>query len=461
MAAHAKDFSPSSSKRWLNCTASVGLIRKIPEIEETANEAALEGSAAHYVADRILNGEDVRSQLPAFYVPEERDRKGELVHDEYLVLNVSEERFDEERDSIFGPTIQITETMLDHVDRYVDYCLSFKGVHFTEIRLPLSPYIPDGFGTSDHIVIDEVNRVMHVIDLKYGTGIKVFAGDENESEFEDDSDEDEDERTQPVDEELEAFGNTQGWLYAVGAMLQYDGLFCDVERIKIHIYQPRLDHVSTAEMLADQLWTFAEHAKKKAEECDKGPGVFYPAEWTCRWCPAKPACPALAKATLEQAVKEFSSVEETTDTIQMVDANAVELVDPQPLTGEQLAAIKSLAPLMESWLNAVKVRCLDMLVQDPSSVPGFKIVEGRSRRKWVSDAAAKAAMAKVGIEEDAMHKPQSLIGPAQAEKLLPKKKRLLLEDSITKPPGKPTVVLETDPKPRLVIPRGEEFDLIE
>jgi hypothetical protein len=71
--------------------------------------------------------------------------------------------------------------MADHVAAYVAYVKSFSGIHFYEVRVDFSEWIPDGFGTSDAIVIDNKTNTVHVIDLKYGKGVPVDA--ENNSRY--------------------------------------------------------------------------------------------------------------------------------------------------------------------------------------------------------------------------------------------------------------------------------------
>ena len=154
MTTHAK-LSASGSSRWLTCTGSVKAESQFPN---TSSSYAMEGTTAHSLAERCLT-EDV---TPNYYLNKQLD----------------------------GYTVD--EEMVDNVAAYVAYVKSFSGIHFYEVRVDFSEWIPDGFGTSDAIVIDSKSNTVHVIDLKYGKGV-------------------------PVDAE----NNSQGMLYALGVLSEY------------------------------------------------------------------------------------------------------------------------------------------------------------------------------------------------------------------------------------------------
>ena len=134
---HAK-LSPSSSARWLSCTGSVKAEQAFPS---STTSYAVEGTTAHSLAERCLT-EDI---TPNYYLNKQLD----------------------------GYTVD--EEMIDNVAAYVAYVKSFPGIHFYEVRVDFSEWIPDGFGTSDAIVIDEKAKTVHVIDLKYGKGVPIDA----------------------------------------------------------------------------------------------------------------------------------------------------------------------------------------------------------------------------------------------------------------------------------------------
>ena len=135
MTAHAK-LSASGSARWLSCTGSVKAESTLPN---TTTPYAMEGTAAHELADMCLSD-------------------GLSPHD-YINQHIA--------------GIPVDEEMADHVASYVAYVKSFSGIHFYEVRVDFSEWIPNGFGTSDAIVIDEKLKTVHVIDLKYGKGFQL------------------------------------------------------------------------------------------------------------------------------------------------------------------------------------------------------------------------------------------------------------------------------------------------
>ncbi len=196
MTAHAK-LSASGSARWLSCTGSVKAESTLPN---TTTPYAMEGTAAHELADMCLSD-------------------GLSPHD-YINQHIA--------------GIPVDEEMADHVASYVAYVKSFSGIHFYEVRVDFSEWIPNGFGTSDAIVIDEKLKTVHVIDLKYGKGL-------------------------PVDAE----NNSQGMLYALGVLSEYSFIY-DLDHVVIHIYQPRIKNYSSWSISANDLLKWAEWAKAKS-----------------------------------------------------------------------------------------------------------------------------------------------------------------------------------------------------
>ena len=228
MAAHAK-LSASGSARWLNCPGSVNAEKGV---KEKSSFFAQEGTAAHALAEYCLvNHVSARSQLGNIF-----------------------EGF------------EVTSDMTDHVQNYVDYVLQFEGQHMYEVRVDFSPWVPEGFGTCDAMIIGD-SRKLRVIDLKYGKGIRVDAED-----------------------------NTQAMLYGLGAYEDFGHIY-DIDSIVITIHQPRLDHVSEWEITVTDLLAWGEEVKSKAADCFKDDAPREPSEKACQWCKAKPTCPALKKLT--------------------------------------------------------------------------------------------------------------------------------------------------------------------
>lgn len=363
MGAHAK-LSASGSARWLNCPGSV----KAEEgYEDSTSPFAQEGTAAHELSDICLSNN--------------------IQPDTYLDKHVE--------------GVLVDDDMIEYVSGYISYVRSFEGEQFYESRVDYSPWVPEGYGTSDAVVIQ--SDKVHIIDLKYGRGVVV-----------------------------DAENNTQGMLYALGVYNDYGYLFDNVSEFVIHIYQPRVNNFSTWSISLDDLLKWGEWVKLQADLALSKDAERIPGDKQCQWCKAKATCKSLSKFTQEIMMKEFDDLEE--------------LESPEQLTKQQLRLVLDNKKLIESWLDAVE-KHITTLLFDGKKFEGFKIVEGRSLRRWSNeDLAAKTLIDLKG--EDLVYK-KSLISAAQAEKLVGKKNYHLISDYIVKPSGKPTLAKESDKRPSI------------
>lgn len=361
MAAHAR-LSASGADRWARCPGSV----KAEENHiDKGSDFAAEGTTAHALADYCLSNGVVAA-------------------------------------SCVGMTFegrQVDAEMCEYVQQYVDYVCSFSGEHFYEQRVDFSPWVPEGFGTSDCIVIDAKNKLLRVIDLKYGKGVRV-----------------------------DAENNYQAQLYALGAINDM-GFLLEVERVNIAIVQPRLDHISEWEIPVSDLMSFAEHIKERAQLACKDDAERVPGEKQCQWCKAKATCPALYDLTQKTLMQSFDVIQIDT------------LPKAERLTDQQLKMALDSRKLIESWLSAVEQYATEQIL-DGKQLAGYKLVEGRSVRQWVDEQQAQLALAE-RFDESEIYK-KSFISVAQAEKLLGKKQAALLDSLVTKPQGKPTLAPESD-----------------
>ena len=374
--AHAK-LSASGSAKWSLCPGSVFAEKDYPE---TTSVFAEEGTAAHELAELLLRSDDELTLV------------GDVIG---LTLPES--------------GVVVTQDMLDYVQTYVDYVNAISGELFVEQRVDFSHIAPDGFGTSDAIVIN--GDTITIVDLKYGKGVRV-----------------------------DADNNTQGILYALGAVNDYGMLF-NIKTINIVIVQPRLDHISEWSIGIDELNRWGERLKQAAELTATENAPRVPGEKQCQWCKAKATCPALNKLTESTLMTSFDNLETS---------------KPETLTDEQLRIALDNKKLILAWFDAIETIVTDRLTGG-NAFNGYKLVEGRSNRAWRDeDATAKALIGVIDMDKLYISK---LISPAQAEKELGKSRAELLEDLITKPVGAPTLVPESDKRPSVNV-SAKDFDLI-
>jgi hypothetical protein len=359
MTAHAR-LSASGADRWMLCPGSVAATATH---QNTSSAFAAEGTAAHELAEHCLQTRtDASSHI----------------------------------DKTFGG-IEVDPLMAEAVQEYLNYVNQFSGHHFYEVRLDLSAWVPDGFGTADAVVID--GDTIRVIDLKFGKGIEVDAPD-----------------------------NRQLMLYALGALDAFGDL-AELTTVTLAIIQPRRDHISEHALTVQELLAFGDDVKRAALLALQPDAPRQPGDKQCQWCTAKATCPALLRHAEAVLLSQF-------------DDFAPPPVDT--LTNTQLAAALSAKRLITGWLDAVEQLIVGQLL-DGQSVPGYKLVAGRSLRQWVDESQAETALAEL-VPADKLY-TRKLISVAQAEKLL--KRAKLPQDLVTKPEGKPTLAPADDPRPEL------------
>ena len=262
-----------------------------------------------------------------------------------------------------------------------------------EQRVNFSRWVQDGFGTADCILI--ADGTLNIVDFKYGKGVEVTA--EN---------------------------NPQMKLYALGALEIFDAIY-DINTVRMTIFQPRKANISVYELTREELLEWAEtELKPKAQLAYEGRGELSSGDW-CRFCKVKAECRKRAEANLELARYDFE---------------AAELLDDAEIT-DILGRVDALT----AWASDVKEFALQQAING-KSWPGWKLVEGRSSRKYTSDAVVAVAVEKAGFDPYE-HK---VLGITAMQKLLGKARfEELLAPYIEKPQGKPTLVPESDKRPAL------------
>ena len=296
--------------------------------------------------------------------------------------------------------------MAEYVQIYVDYVEATRAKlgkptwMFVERRVDFSEWVPGGFGTADTIIVSD--EVIHIVDQKYGKGVQVYA--EN---------------------------NPQAQLYALGAYAELN-FMTDIKVVRISIVQPRLDHISEWEISITDLLKFGETVREAALDTANPNAKRVPGEKQCRFCKAKATCPALYKLTEQTLMADFEQLDEAPP------ANR--------LTDEQMRVVLENKTLVEAWLVSVENLAKERLASG-ASFSGFKLVEGRSVRKWTNEDAVIDKLEYFMPSEDIY--TRKLISPAQAEKLLGKKNKGAIEDLIEKPKGAPTLAKDSDPRPAI------------
>lgn len=262
-----------------------------------------------------------------------------------------------------------------------------------EQRLDFSRWVPEGFGTGDCIIV--ADDVLQIIDFKYGLGVLVDAAD-----------------------------NPQMMCYALGALDIYDGIY-DIQSVTMTIFQPRRNNLSTCTMSKGELLAWADQVlQPTAKLAYEGSGEFKAGDH-CTFCKLKATCRKRAEYNLELAKYNFEM--------------------PASLNETEIAAILPKIDALTAWGNDLKEYALQQALSG-TDYPGFKVVEGKSNRRYTDETAVAATVTEHGFDPY----EKKLLGITAMTSLLGKKTfQELLNGLIDKPPGKPTLVPENDKRPAL------------
>ena len=257
-----------------------------------------------------------------------------------------------------------------------------------EQRVDYDEWVPEGYGTADAVVVN--GRSLHIVDLKYGVGNKV-----------------------------DAINNPQLRLYALGAIQQW-GFEHGIESVSMTIVQPRLDHISTETLKVEELLEWGEWVKERAKATEDPTAPATPGPEQCQWCKARKICRARA-------------------------IHALTVVGSDHLAPADLASLLHHVPTIKGWIKDVEAGAMEAL-EKGDTLPGLKLVEGRSVRTLTDDAGE--ILYKAGLDWDTIYR-RSFAPLGHIEKALGGKKKAapILEQCTTKPPGKPSITHETDPRP--------------
>ena len=349
-------LSPSASHRWIECPPSVRLTEFM---EDKSSAYAAEGTLAHSIAEDKLNHYLGNTKE----LPECEDSSMDEYTDSYIAFVV------EQMSTLKGP------------------------IAFVEQRVDCSKYVPECYGTCDALIVSD--GILHICDLKYGTGVKV-----------------------------DAVGNDQLRIYALGALEMLSCLY-NIGIVRMSIFQPRLSHSDTWEISVEELQKWADEVLvPAAKQAWNGEGEFK-AGSHCQFCKAKAECRERAEANLALAVHDFT--------------------DPALLTAEEIAEILGKVDNLTSWASDIKEFALAQALKG-THYEGWKLVEGRSNRKYTDEKAVAGAVTSAGFDPYE-HK---VLGVTAMTRLLGKAKfDELLGGLIEKPQGKPTLVPKSDKRPAI------------
>lgn len=362
-------LSASASHRWLACPPSAKLCANILD---QASEYAQQGTDCHelcaYLVEKALGREVI-------------DPTENLTYYDAEMQNCAEE---------------YRNYVLEQIEAAKEFCKDPQVM--IEQRLDFSRWVENGFGTGDCVIV--ADEVLQIIDYKHGLGVLVSAGDDEHG------------------------GNSQMMCYALGALEVFGDIY-DINQIKMTIFQPRRDNISTYTISKDDLLKWADEVlAPTAQLAYVGEGEFKAGDH-CTFCKVKATCRKRAEYNLELAKYDFEM--------------------PATLDDTEIAAILEKVDEMISWGNDIKEYALQQ-AQSGVHFEGWKVVEGRSNRKYTDEAAVAFAVKDAGFDPY----EKRLLGVTAMSTLLGKKKfEELLGGLIYKPPGKPALVPESDKRPAM------------
>ena len=363
MSSHST-LSPSSAKRWLECPPSAMLCAGK---SDEASPYAMEGTCAHELCEYKL------SKALGYTCIDPTDNLD--YYDSEMEMHAE----------------SYTDFVLAELAKAKDMCKDPEVL--IEQPVSFTKWVPGGFGTADCIIASD--DTLQIIDFKYGVGVLV-----------------------------DAEWNPQMMLYALGSLEIYDDIY-DIKTIKMTIFQPRRDNISTFTIEKSELLKWAhDYLQPQAQLASEGKGEFKAGDH-CIFCKVKDVCRKRAEYNLELTKYEFKQA--------------------SLLEDEEVADVLTKIDNLTSWANDIKDYALKKSLEGVK-FPGFKVVEGRSTRKYSNEDLVVEAVVQAGFDPYEL----KVAGiTAMTARLGKEKFNELLGDLIIKPNGKPTLVPESDKRPEL------------
>ena len=375
-------LGPSSGDRWINCPGSVNATRGI---KDESSEFAAEGNFAHDIAEMA--------------------RKKDVLATTFIGYKAT----------VAGFEFECDKEMADHVQYFIEYVNQFEcDENLNESRVRYDAWVEDGFGTLDAALLDDGLSI--VVDLKYGKGIKVFAED-----------------------------NTQLKLYALGIYQDYSELY-DIQRFRLCIVQPRLDHIDEWEISVEELLVWADEVvEPKADEALTDTAEFKAGSW-CQWCKIKASCKTRADAMKASLFDEIDEVR-----------------DPNEIPMSELGDLLDRVSEIRSWCNDVWNLGEKHVLAGEEVIGGdgkpYKMVAGRGSRRWIDPVAAEKSLRNYKVKVSDIY-PRKMCTPPAIEKIIGKD-HPVLKKHVHKKPGKPALVPGSDPREAFKTAVDEMDDLDE
>ena len=374
-------LAASAAARWLNCTAAPHYEAQFPD---STSEYAAEGTLAHEIAE---------CKLRKRYFPHVAPRSTTARLNRLKKHDLHSAEIDSATDA--------------YLDVVADQVMAYDSPPSVavEVRVDLSRYVPDSFGTCDCCIIG--GGMLSILDYKHGKGVPVSAE-----------------------------ANPQIMLYALGALDRYQLVYGDtIHTVRMTIVQPRLGSTSTYTLTVEQLRAWGDSIRPIAREAFDGPGAFHPGDW-CRFCRGRSQC--RARADKYTALEDFKDIQ------------------PATLSDTEIGDLLERGKALTQWYKDLEAYASEALLQG-KPIPGWKMVEGRSVRAWSDQDAAFEAAKAAGYDEALLYErtPLSL---SAVEKLMGKATFAeTLGSYVIKPPGKPTLAPESDRRPAYT-PAATDFE---